>query len=122
MRAVIEVLIDKVSSFAAVMTENIEFDFKNEYLLRASTVATNLLTSLEFHPIRCATMLFFWTNTERFRSHSFHCSQQQCDVVLERFGQSEEPAGRSDQKTRKKPKFFPKSGFKQCSSSWDMLS
>ena len=34
-----------------------ERDFKSEYLFRMCSVVTNLLTSLEFQPIRCATML-----------------------------------------------------------------
>ena len=35
-----------------------ELDFKSEYLFRMCSVVTNLLTSLEFQPIRCATTLF----------------------------------------------------------------
>ena len=35
-----------------------ELEFKNEYLFRMCSVVTNLLTSLEFQPIRCATTLF----------------------------------------------------------------
>ena len=33
-------------------------DFKSEYLFRMCSVVTNLVTSLEFQPIRCATTLF----------------------------------------------------------------
>ena len=40
-----------------------KLDFKSEYLFRMSSVVTNLVTSLEFQPIRCATTLFHFGRT-----------------------------------------------------------
>ena len=40
------------------MTITTELDFKSEYLFRKCSVLGNLMTSLEFQPIRCATTLF----------------------------------------------------------------
>ena len=40
-----------------------ELDFKGEYLFRMCSVVTNLVTSLEFQPIRCATMLLHFGQT-----------------------------------------------------------
>ena len=40
-----------------------ELDFKSEYLFRMCSVVTNLVTSLEFQPIRCATTLFHFGRT-----------------------------------------------------------
>ena len=40
-----------------------ELDFKNEYLFRRRSVVTNLVTSLEFQPISCATTLFHFGRT-----------------------------------------------------------
>ena len=40
-----------------------ELDFKSEYLFPMCSVVTNLVTSLEFQPIRCATVLFNFGRT-----------------------------------------------------------
>ena len=45
------------------LTFRTELDFKSEYLFRMCSVVTNLVTSLEFQPIRCATMLFHFGRT-----------------------------------------------------------
>ena len=49
---------DSVNKFSitiiAIITER---DFKSEYLFRMFSVVTNLVTSLELQPVRCATML-----------------------------------------------------------------
>ena len=72
--AVIYIKIDSVNEFAVFITTIItERDFKSEYVFRMCSVATDLVTSLEFNPIRCATT--FCTNTERLRSHPFLSSQ-----------------------------------------------
>ena len=47
--AVIVSEIDNVNKFALITTEIIERDFKSEYLFCTSSVATNLVTSLEFY-------------------------------------------------------------------------
>ena len=59
----IYILIHNVNNFAVVMTANREQDFKNEYLFRTRSVATNLITSIEFLPIRCATVLCHFGQT-----------------------------------------------------------
>ena len=51
-----------VTSFNSLTTKT-ELDFKSEYLFRMFSVVTNLVTSLEFQPIRCATMLFHFGRT-----------------------------------------------------------
>ena len=45
------------------LTIRTELDFKSEYLFRMCSVVTNLVTSLEFQPIRYATMLFHYGRT-----------------------------------------------------------
>ena len=45
------------------MTIRTEIDFKSENLFRMCSVVTNLPTSLEFQPNRCATMLFQFGRT-----------------------------------------------------------
>ena len=46
-----------ITSFNS-LTSRTELDFKSQNLFRMCSVATNLVTSLESQPIRCATMLF----------------------------------------------------------------
>ena len=41
--------VDNVKKFAEITTAVIERDFKSEFFLRTRSVATNLMTSLEFH-------------------------------------------------------------------------
>ena len=45
------------------LTSRTELDFKSENLFRMCSIVTNLVTSLEFQPIRCATMLFLFGRT-----------------------------------------------------------
>ena len=45
------------------LTIRTELDFKSEYLFRMCSVVKNLVTSLEFQPIRCATKLFHFGRT-----------------------------------------------------------
>ena len=64
MSAVICITIDNVNKFALdIKTTITALDFKSEYLFRKCSVATNLVTSLEFNPIRCATMLCHFGET-----------------------------------------------------------
>ena len=52
-----------ITSFNS-LTIRTELDFKSESLLSMSSVVTNLVTSLESQPIRCATMLFHFGRTQ----------------------------------------------------------
>ena len=79
-------------------------------------VATNLVTSLEFQPIRRATMLCHFGRTRngylatRFilLSSTAESSATSCYVVVpERFGQSGARASGNVERTRKKPSFVP---------------
>ena len=51
------------TSFQKQSTKIRERDFKSEYLFRMCSVVTNLVTSLEVQPIRCATMLLHFGRT-----------------------------------------------------------
>ena len=51
-----------VTSFNS-LTITTELDFKSEYLFRMCSVVTNLVMSLEFQPIHCATTLFHFGRT-----------------------------------------------------------
>ena len=54
--AVIYIKIDSVNNFAITITAIItERDFKGEYWFRMCSIVTNLMTSLEFKSVRCAT-------------------------------------------------------------------
>ena len=57
-------------SITAIITER---DFKSEYLFRMCSVVTNLVTSLEFQPIRCATTLchFGWLRDDGYVATQF---------------------------------------------------
>ena len=90
------------------------------------SVVTNLVTSLEFQPIRCATMLCHFGRTRngyvatRFilLSSTVESSATSGYVVFpERFGQNEARVGRKVERTRKKPSFLPSSGFNRCKMS-----
>ena len=62
--AVIQISIDSVSKFNVfIKTITTELDFKSEYLFRMCSVATNVVTSLEFNPIRGATTLCHFGRT-----------------------------------------------------------
>ena len=84
------------------------------------SVVTNLVTSLEFQPIRCATTLFHFGRTRNgyvatriiFLSSTAESSATSGYVVApERSGQSEAWAGGNVERARKKPSFAPNSGF-----------
>ena len=109
--AVISIRIDSVNIFpltiAAIITER---DFKSEYLFRMCSVVTSLSTSLEFKPIRCATMLCHFGRTRngyvatRFILLSSTAESSVTSgyvVVPERFGQNGPRAGRNVERTRK---------------------
>ena len=90
---------------------------RSESLFLTRSVATNLVTSLEFQPIRCAIMLcdfgqtrngyiatyfIFLSSTAASRATSGYI------VIPEHLGQNEEPAGSDGQRTTKKARFVPK--------------
>ena len=87
------------------------------------SVATNLVTSQEFYPLRCATTLSYFgrTRTCYVATHFIPLSSTAKSsatrgyvVVPEIFGQKAEPANRNEERTRKKLSFVPSSGFEQC--------
>ena len=84
------------------------------------SVVTNLVTSLEFKPIRFATTLcHFGRSRNGYVSTRFirlsRTAASGYVVVLERFGQNEELAtSKNEERTKKKPNFFPSSGFRRC--------
>ena len=93
-----------------------ELDFKSNYLFRMCSVVTNLVTSLEFQPIRCATTLFHFGRTRNgyvvnrtiLLSSTAESSATSGYVVApERSGQIEAWASRNVERARKKPSLFP---------------
>ena len=81
------------------------------------SVVTNLVTSLEFQPIRCATTLFHFGRTRnvyvatRFILLSSTAESSATSgyvAVPEHVLQNEEPACINEERTRRKPKFVPK--------------
>ena len=87
------------------------------------SVVTNLVTSLDFQPIRCAITVFHFGRTRngyvatRFilLSSTAESSATSGYVAPERSGQSEARAGRNVERTKEKPSFVPKSRFNRCS-------
>ena len=93
-----------------------ELDLKSEFLFPMCSVVTNLVTSLEFQPIRCATTLFHFGRTRNvdvatriiLLSSTAESSATVGHVVAtERSGQSEAWAGRNVERARNKPSLFP---------------
>jgi len=81
------------------------------------SVATDLVTSLENQPIRCAFMLCQFGRTRNgyvatyfilLSGTAVSSATSSYVVVPENFGQNEEPACSNDERTRKKPSFVPK--------------
>ena len=106
----------------AIITER---EFKSEYLFRLCSVVTNPVTSLEYQPIRCATMLCHFGRTRngyvangviRLSSIAESSATSVYMVVPERFGQSEARASIRVERSRKMPSFVSNSGFNRCST------
>ena len=104
-----------ITSFKSLSIRT-ELDFKSEYLFRMCSVVTNLVTSLESQPIRCATMLFhfggIWNGyvAAHFILLSSTAESSAASgyvLVPERFDQNGKPASRNEERTSKKPSFFP---------------
>ena len=122
--AVIKIKIGSVKEFAVFITAIItERDFESDCFFRMCSVATNLMTSLEFNPIRCDTTLCHfgqtWNGYEATHCNLL-CSTADSSapsgyvVVLERFGQNADSANRNEERSRQKPSFVPSSGFNRC--------
>ena len=103
--------IDSFDKFSKAINYLTELDFEGDYLFCMCSVVTNLVTSLEFQPIRSATMLFHFGRTRngyvaiRFilLSGTVESSATSSYVVApERNGQSEAWAIRKVERTRKK--------------------
>ena len=85
-------------------------------MFRSCFVAANLVTSLEFNPIRCATMLchFGQLRNGSLANHFIHFSSTATNsatgeyIVPENKGQIDEPASTNEEKTRNKPSIAPK--------------
>ena len=109
--------IDNVNNFAKTNTAIItEHDFKSEYSFRMCSVVTNLVRSLEFERIRCATTLChfggIWNGyvAAHFILLSSTAESSAASgyvLVPERFDQNGKPASRNEERTSKKPSFFP---------------
>ena len=106
------------------LTIRTKLDFKSEYLFRMCSVVPNLVTSLEFLPIRCATTLFDFGRTLNdylatkinFLSSTAESSATSSYVdAPERPGQSEARASRNVERAIEKPSFVPNSRFNRCS-------
>ena len=86
-------------------------------MFRTRSVATDLVTSLKFRPIRCAVMLCQFGQTRNayvatlfilLSSTAASSAASGYVVVPEHFGQNEEPACGNKERTRKKHSFVPK--------------
>ena len=95
-------------------------------MFRTCFVATNLVTSPEFQPNRCATMLRLFEQTRNgyvatrwilLSSTAESSATSGYVVVPERSGQSEAWAARNVERTGKKRSFVSNSGFNRCSMS-----
>ena len=110
---------DSVNKFAVYKITNFELDFKSQLLFSTCSVATHLVTSLGFIPYRSAIMLchFGQTRNGSVATHSNLLSSTATSsaaggyVVLESFGQNEEPASRKEERTEEKLTFVPRKEF-----------
>ena len=84
------------------------------------SVVTNLVTSLEFQPTRCATTLFHYGRTRNvyvatritlLNSTAESSATSSYVVARERSGQSEALASRNVERATKKPSFVPNSSL-----------
>ena len=122
--------IDSVKDFAvfvtAIITETSDYNyFGSAYFFRMCSVATILVTSLNYNPIRCATLLCRFRGTlNGYVATHFNLLSGTAEssatsgyvVIPERFDQNAEPASRNEERTKKKSGFVPSSGLLR----WDM--
>ena len=87
------------------------------------SVVTNLVTSLRFDPIRCASTLdhigrtwngYVATRFVLLSGTSESSAASGYNVVSERFGRKAEAARRNEKRTKKKPSSVPGRGFNRC--------
>ena len=111
------------------LTTILQHDPENESLFRTCSVATNLVTSLKFNPIRSATMLCHFGQTRSSYVANFFILRGSTATnsatgvyvaVPERFGQNKEPAGSNEERIMKKPSFAHKSRFNRHNNNWNM--
>ena len=111
------------------LTIRTELDFKSEYWFRMCSVVTNLVTSLQFKPIRCATTLFHFGRTRDVyvatriilpSSTAESSATSGYVVATERSGQSEGWASKNVERARKKPRLLPTVDLVDavCSHMW----
>ena len=90
---------------------------RSEYLFRTRSVATDLVTSLDFQPIRCAIRLCHFGRTRNgyvatysslLSSTAASSATSGYVIVAEHFDQNEKPAGSNEERTMKEPSFVPK--------------
>ena len=90
---------------------------RSECLFRTRALATNLVTSLEIQPIRCAIMPCHFGQTPNgyvanyfilLSSTAARSATGGYVVVPEQLGQNEELAGSNKERTKTKPNFVPK--------------
>ena len=86
-------------------------------MFRKRSVATNLVTSLEFQPIRFAIILCHFGQIRNgyvatyfilLSSTAASSATRGYVIVPEHFGQNDEPAGSNEERTTKKSSFVPK--------------
>ena len=95
------------------------------------SIITNLVTSLEFQPIRCATTLFHFGRTRNvyvatriilLSSTAESSATSGYVVATERSGQSEACAGRHVERTKQKPSLFPTVGLTDAACKHELLN
>ena len=91
-------------------------EFKSEYLFRTCSVATDLVTSLEFIQPAVQLCWVVLAKNGTVWQPFIHSSKQHCDdyvAVPDRFGQNEEPASKNEERIRKKSSSIPERIIKQ---------
>ena len=113
--AVIYIKIDSVNEFAVIISAVFtERDFKIDYLFRMCSVATNLVTSRKYNPIRCATTQGHFGRTRNGYVATHFILLSSTAKFLKRFGKHAEAASRNEERTKERPSFVSSSGYKQC--------
>ena len=105
------------------MTANKELDFKSGHLFRTCYVVTNLVTSLQYNRIGCATILchFGQTRSGSVATHFILLSSTATssatgdyEIVRQHFGPNEKLPNRNEERTIYKPSFDAKNATIQC--------
>ena len=113
------------------LTVNRDIDFRRDHVYRTRSVASNLVTSLEFIAILYATILGHFEQTRNgsaathFTLHGGAATSSATGdyrAILESFGRNEEPASSNKERTTKKPSLVPRSILERCRNVSDMKS